>query len=100
MTSDGAKRLCFGLLAALAFVVAMYGLWQAAYLPLSWRFVRVCLGAVIGFGVCRFFLARSALITLFVVHLPTDPDRLRRPALWLFPAVCAAGVAALMLVTL
>lgn len=100
MTREGAKRIGYGLLAALAFMIAMYGLWQAAYLPLSWRFIRVCLGAVIGFGVCRFFLARSALVTVFVVHFPTDPDRLRRPAFWLLPAMCAAGVAALMLVTL
>ena len=100
MTREGAKRFGFGLLAALAFMVATFGLWQAVYLPLSWHFARVCLGAVIGFGVCRFFLARSALVTLFVVHLPTDPDRLRRPSLWLWAAVCAAGVAALALVAL
>lgn len=100
MTREGAKRLGFGLLAALAFMVATFGLWQAVYLPLSWRFARVCLGAVIGFGVCRFFLARSALVTLFVVHFPTDPDRLRRPSFWLWASVCAAGVAALALVAL
>ncbi|MGD9710280.1 MAG: hypothetical protein AB7U65_10715 [Halothiobacillaceae bacterium] len=100
MAREGAKRLGFGLLAALAFMVATFGLWQAVYLPLSWRFARACLGAVIGFGVCRFFLARSGLVTLFVVHFPTDPDRLCRPSFWLWVSVCAAGVAALALVTL
>lgn len=98
MTREGAKRFGCGLLAALAFIVATYGLWQAAYLPLSWRFARVCLGAVIGFGICRFFLARSALVTLFVVRFPTDPDRLHLPARWLWFAVCVAGMTAVMLV--
>lgn len=68
--------------------------------PEAHRAAYVCLGAVIGFGVCRFFLARSALVTLFVVHFPTDPDRMRRPSFWLWAAVCAAGVVALILVTL
>jgi hypothetical protein len=93
-------RFFFGILAALTFMMAMYGVWRIAHFPspLSWRFAGLCLGAVLGFGVCRFFLARSALVTLFVVHFPTDPDPQRRAAPWLLPVACVTGVVALALV--
>ncbi len=95
------KQFGFGALAGLAFLTANFGVWRAAYAPaMSWPVFGACLGAILAFAVCRFFLARAGVIQRFLVRWPTDPDRMPQPPGWLYLGVFAAWLLGLVLITL
>ena len=95
------KQFGFGFLAGLAFLTSNLGVWRAAYSPvMSWPVFGACLGAILAFAVCRFFLARAGVIQRFLVRWPTDPDRMPQPHGWVYWGVFAAWLFAFVLIAL
>lgn len=65
---------------------------------MSWPVFGACLGAILAFAVCRFFLARAGVIQRFLVSWPTDPDRMPQPPGGVYWGVFAAWLFAFVLI--